>query len=64
MSDELIASIQDAVRGLSHSLAALEEHLAELQHDVAAIADLAGRVMGEPFSSQARSILSRRDLRN
>lgn len=37
-----------------------ESRLTELEHDLAALAELLGRMFGEPFKSQAREILSKR----
>lgn len=53
--DALAAAVED--RGLSHGLRILE-----LEHDLAALAELLGAQMGEPFRSRAHDIVSKRQI--
>lgn len=41
-------------------LTALAARVTELEHDLAALAELAGSLFGEPFRSQAREIVTKR----
>lgn len=41
-------------------LTELSDRVTELEHDVAALAELGGRLFGEPFRSLAREIVTKR----
>ena len=55
-----LSALDDALAHVAAKLTATTADVTELTHDITTGADLLGAILGEPFRSQARELISKR----